>query len=686
MRLNNSRKSKQKSSTASAATPVRSDPASATSPAIAVKPANPGWIPLLCLVLIALNLYVYAPVRSYPFVNFDDASFVEGNSMVKHGLTGDGLRWAMTAETVSNWHPLTMMSHMLDVQLYGMNAGMHHTTNVVFHTANTLLLFLVLLFMTGKTGRSVVVAALFGVHPLHVESVAWIAERKDVLSTFFGLLTLLAYVAYVRKPGWRRYLPVVVALALGLMAKPMLVTLPVILLLLDFWPLDRKLPMKRLVLEKLPLFALSVASSVVTLVVQRRGGSVIQLIDIPFTGRLANALASSIAYVGKMFWPGDLAVFYPFRTDVSWMVSGAAALVLIATTAAVLRFARTRPYLAVGWFWYGITLLPVIGLVQVGVQAMADRYTYIPSVGVFVAVVWTVSELLDRMPNGKTMATVAAALVIGLFAVEARSQVHYWKDSETLWRHTLDVTTDNFMAQGNLAFTLQQDGRVDEALQHYREALRLNPRSPEAHNGLGAILGDRMQLDEAVSHLSTALQLRPNYPEAYYNLGTVLLRQGQVSEAESYLLKAIELKSDYADAHSNYGYLLSLKGRTDEAQAHYRSALDADRDHVGAHSNLGILLIRMGKTEEGFAHLSEVVRLKPSNAQSHNNLAAALVEMGKPEEALREYNEALRLNPDYTDAHNHLGSLLMKLGRRDEANVQFQEAQKRLGNAATPPQ
>jgi protein O-mannosyl-transferase len=555
------------------------------------------WV---CLALIAANLIVYASVWHHGFVNYDDDDYVTANPVVLRGLTWDGVAWAFTTEHAVNWHPLTWLSHMLDVQLYGADAGAHHLTNLLFHIANTLLLFGLLHRMTGAVGRSAFVAGLFAVHPLHVESVAWVAERKDVLSTLFWMLTLWAYVGYTRRSGVRRYCAVLLLFALGLMAKQMLVTLPFVLLLLDFWPLRRLRfdSAVRLVWEKLPLLALGIISSVVTFVVHRRGGAVIILSTIPLKLRIENALVSYVAYIGKMLWPARLAVLYPYAASLpGWWV--AAAFVFLTSVSVAVIWARSRhPYLAVGWFWYLGTLVPVIGLIQVGNQAMADRYTYIPLIGLFIMVAWGVPDLLALRPFPQLQGiglSAAAGLVILAYAIAARGQLEYWEDSTTLWTRALEVTSENNIAHNNLGAALADQGKSDEAIVQYSEALRIKPDYADAHNNLGVALDDQGKHDEAIAHYSEALHIRPYYADAHINLGVSLGEQGKIDEAIAQFNEALQIKPDSAKAHNNLGVALASEGKTDEAVEHFTQALRVKPDYADASKNLERALAGRGK-------------------------------------------------------------------------------------------
>ncbi len=558
---------------------------------------GPGATLLVGAGLIAATLVVYAQVAGFDFVNIDDQQYVENNRRVLAGPTRAGLAWALTTHAEANWHPLTWISLMLDARIGGPGPRLFHLTNLALHAANTLLLFGVLAVMTGSRLRSGFVAALFAIHPLHVESVAWISERKDVLSAFFGLLALSAYLRYVRRPGLARYLPVGLAFALGLMAKPMLVTLPLAMLLFDYWPLRRVGPGTAggwlPILEKLPLLGLSVVSGILTLQAQLRGDAVNTLAALPLDARVANAVVSYVTYLTKMLWPTELAVFYPHPRDTLplWQVS-LSALALAGVTALAWAGARRRPYLAVGWLWYLVTLLPVIGLLQVGAQAMADRYTYLPLVGPFIAIAWGVPDLLQAAASPaalrrRTLALSAVALVaILLLVARAHDQVGYWRDGATLFRHALRVTTDNARAHNGLGMALSRAGELERAVEHFREALRLDPAYPEAHDNLAAGLALQGKTAEAIEHFREALRLRPQDASCHANFGTVLMRRGDLDDAAAEFAEAIRLDPDHGSAHNNLGVLLARRGDVTAAIEHFEEALRIAPDDAGARANL----------------------------------------------------------------------------------------------------
>ena len=599
---------------------------------------------LVYLVLIFVTLVVFHQLPSHDFINLDDDILVYENPHVHGGLNKEGIAWAFTTFEAYNYHPLTWLSHMLDCQLFGLRPGMHHLTNLLFHLMNTALLFLVLRRMTGTLWRSGCVAALFALHRLHVESVAWIAERKDLLSAFFWLLTMWAYARYAERPGLNRYLPVLLFFSLGLLSKPMVVTLPFVLLLLDFWPLgrmqfhqagtdsrplDSKVSVFRLFWEKIPLFALAAISIVVTFAAQQQGGALKSLESFPLTTRIANALIAYVSYIGKMIWPHNLAVYYPYSESVPMWQAAGAALTLICLTVLLLWTARRRPYLAVGWLWYLGTLVPVIGLVQVGSQAMADRYTYLPLVGLFIALAWGVPSLFAGWQHRQSILATLATILLVSFTVCTWLQLRHWQNSITLFQHTLQVTTNNHFAHNNLGVALAHNGRLNEAISHYSEALRLKPEAFEVHNNLANALAAQGSMDEAIQHYLESLRLEPDYDKAHNNLGNVLAGTGKGEEAINHYSEAIRINPDYAGAHYNLANVLAAQGSVDEAIQHYLEALRILPDWAGAHNNLGVSLEKSGKLKEAIDHYHEALRIRPDYAKARNNLERAMRLMDK---------------------------------------------------------
>lgn len=603
---------------------------------------------LICLLLAGITLALYWPAMRCDFINFDDPQYVTANPSVQGGLSWEGVRWAFcNTEQAAYWAPLVWLSHMLACQFFGLNAWGHHLINVLLHAANTALVFLVFQRLTRATWPSLVLAALFGWHPLRVESVAWVTERKDVLSGFFGLLTLFFYACHVRKleAGSRKsrtnlpaassflrspfYWLSLLFFALGLMSKAILVTIPCVLLLLDYWPLQRLAGDQRqvagiwrLIREKIPFFALAVAASVVTFVVQKQGGAVVAVGSLPLGARVENALISYCCYLGKMFWPAHLAVFYPFRY---WPVEKAILAGVFLCGFSVLLFLKRgrHPFLLVGWLWFVGTLVPVIQLVQSGEQAMADRFTYVPSLGVLILVIWGASELAGRWRHHVIILSMAGSAAILLCLAVTRQQLGYWKDSETLFRHAIEVTENNYLAHKTLGDALFDQGQTDEAISQYQEAIRLRSNYADAHNNLGIAFAREHQIDEAIGQYRTAIQIRPNSAKACYNLGVALAAKGQIDEAIGQYQTAIRLRPNYVDAHNNLGIALARKHQMDEAISQFQEVLRLRPDYAEAHYNLGNALLLKGQTDEAISQYQAAIRLKPDYAGAQRNLDMA---------------------------------------------------------------
>lgn len=609
-------------------------------------------IVVLCALLLALTIGVFLQTRDHEFINFDDPLYVTNNPHVKGGLAGRNIVWAFTATAISNWHPLTWLSHMADVEIFGLNPRGHHLTNVIIHTLSTLLLFLLLVRMTGALWQSLFVAALFALHPLHVESVAWVAERKDMLSGFFWSLTLLFYAGYVKHRQVRFYLLTLLSFVLGLMTKPKLVTLPLVMLLLDYWPFGRfraekgsdristGTTLSPLVKEKIPFILLSGFSAVITLYAQNKGGAMKSLEAIPFVLRAENAIIAYAKYLGKTIWPYDMAIVYPFPSSVPlWQVLGSFLLIVL-ISAVTIRFRRRYAYLLVGWVWFLLTLVPVIGLVQVGGQAMADRYTYIPLTGLFILCAWGIPDLLRGWPYRKTTLSILAGVVIAVLTVLTWQQLGHWRNNISLYGHTLQVTTGNYLIHNNYGIALADQGRPEEAILEYRKALRAWPKAATAHVNLGATLANQGRFVEAIEHYNEALRLIP----------------------------------DYALAHANLGRALANLGRIDEAMSHYENAMRNDPNLPDVHLNLGILLLRKGEYDGALQHYAESLRLEPNSTKGPINMGAALAEEGRMDEAIRCFTDALRIDPKSVEAHFNLGMILARQNRIGEAVNHFSEA------------
>jgi tetratricopeptide (TPR) repeat protein len=680
------------------------------SPVPAMTPAFSGPALWVVLVLIAVNVIVYAPVRQHDFVNWDDHDYVSENPHVSAGLTWPGVKWAFTTGYAANWHPLTWLSHMLDVELFGVHAGSHLLTNLALHIANTLLLFAVLRRMTGAVGCSAFVAALFAVHPLHVESVAWVSERKDVLSTLFWMLTMWAYVGYARQPRIGRYGLVLAFFALGLLAKAMLVTLPCVLLLLDLWPLRRvalgaepaisvagsptqpSVSWWHLVREKLPLLALALVSSVVTFLVQRQSGAVAALTAFPLSQRLANALIAYVAYMGKAIWPVRLAAFYPYPVSRSGWLVASAVLGLMTVTFVAMRLARRHPYVLVGWLWYLGTLVPVIGLVQVGDQSMADRYTYVPLIGLFVVLAWGVPELIARRRYHYIVLSGMAVVIVMFCAARARTQVSYWSDSVALWEHAVQVTTANYRTYENLGSAFRDRGQFDEALLNYAESARRAPDYAVVYNSMGFVLTKQGRIADAIIQFTTAVRLRPDFADAQVNLGNALAAQGRLSEAVDHFSDAARTNPDLAGAQVGLGSTLLRQGRPADAIPHYNEAIRLEPDLAEAHNGVGAALAMEGHEDQAVANYAEALRLNPDLATAHVNLGLVLAHQGKNGEATDQFLRALDIEPQQASWHYNVAVLLTKQGKIDEAvqhlqtaltlNPNFEEARQALKNLA----
>jgi tetratricopeptide (TPR) repeat protein len=588
---------------------------------------------LIAAALGILTLVVYSQVINHQFLNYDDDLYIHSNPMVIQGLTLQGIGWAFTTFHAGNWHPLTWLSHMLDSQLFGLSAGKHLIVNTLIHVANTLLLFFFLKRVTRARWQSALVAALFALHPLHVESVAWAAERKDTLSTFFGLLTLLAYIRYTESISWKRYALVALALALGLMAKPMLVTWPFVLLLLDWWPLGRlewkpadgiqrlAKPLMPLIREKIPLFGLVAASMVITYLAQLRGGAVQGLVQLSLPMRVSNTLVSYAKYVFSTFWPVNLGVYYPFSpTDMPVWQPVVAFVFLVFITVVAVRQAPKRPYPIVGWLWFLGTLVPVIGLVQVGGQAMADRYHYIPSIGLFIALVFTAADFLSERQSSRPIRAAFAIMVLVILSTLTWKQIGVWRDSVTLFTHTLSVTKDNLPMEYNLAHALGRQGKSDEAIVHFNEALRISPNYYDALINMGITLASQGKAAEAMRCYEQALQANPNSAKAHAEIGLVLGRQEKYGEALPHFYKSLELAPNEPLVRMNLGWTLALLKKPQEAIEQLNEALRLNPNSAEAHNNIGLVLMSQRRLEESRSHFATALQLRPDFGLAQENL------------------------------------------------------------------
>jgi tetratricopeptide (TPR) repeat protein len=594
------------------------------------------------------TLLVYAPVFRFGFVNFDDPDYVTNNPHVRNGLTMDGIVWAVTSAEAANWFPATRLSHLLDVEIFDMRPGGHHFTNAFLHACATVFLFAFLLAATGAAWPSAFVAILFAVHPLHVESVAWIAERKDVLSAFFWFLALWSYVR-------RHYWLTLLAFCMGLMSKPMVVTLPFVLFLLDKWPLRQSL--RSALRVKIPLLVLSAASAVAAYLVQRSSGAVREVGQFPLGLRVENAVVSYAAYIVKMFWPARLAAFYPYPHHLPLWQIALSTLLLSGISIVVLRERRSRPYLAVGWLWYLGTLVPVIGLIQVGAQARADRYTYLPMVGLSIMLAWGLREVLKS--KGAISGAIAACLAC---AVLCEAQIQYWRNSETLFRHALDVTSSNYLAHHNLGVALADEGRFAEAIKQYQAALQIEPNAANVQTDYGNALAKSGRMPEAIAHYQQALRALPDSPITHNDLANALAANpGSMPQAIAEYQTALRLKPDYEEARNNLaqvqsnaaemqynmGVDLARSGKPEAAIPHFEEALRLKRDYVDAHNNLGVVLAGTGRVQEAISHFEAALKIDPNSAEAHVNLGIALSGVpGRVPEAIQHFKAALRIKPD----------------------------------------
>jgi Tfp pilus assembly protein PilF len=576
-------------------------------------------------LLTAAVLVVFWPVLGHDFVNFDDNRYVTHNPWVQRGLDAASFRWAWTTTSVANWHPLTWLSHMLDWKLFGPAPRGHHATSLVLHTANTVLCFLVFERMTGALWRSALVAALFGLHPLHVESVAWVSERKDVLSTLFWFLASIAYVGYVRRGGARRYVAALVLFVLGLLSKPVVALAPFTWLLLDIWPLGRFAEPKTrasVIVEKLPFVALGIAAMAWTLAAQREIGAVTSPASLPWTFRAGNAVLSYVTYLWKTIWPADLAVFYPYPRELSLAMIALGSAVMIALSVLAWRTARTHPHVATGWWWYVGTLVPMIGLVQVGSHGRADRFTYVPLVGIFVVIAWSLAAFARHGAWRRAVVAVGALAAIVSCATVARAQVETWRTSETLWRHAAAATSANFRAEAGLAEAARRRSDTDAAIAHYQEAVRLAPDAAEFHVNLGLLLVAGNRIEDATAAFQRAVDLRPSDAESHNNLGAMLARQGRLAEAMTHYRRALEISPAYALAQRNLGLALAAGGDLAGGIREVLAALERSPSEAQWHYEVGVMLANVGQTAGAVGHLQDALRLAPQHSGARDALAA----------------------------------------------------------------
>jgi tetratricopeptide (TPR) repeat protein len=639
-------------------------------------------------LLAAGTFLAFVPALNDGFINLDDPHYVVDNPHVSGGLSPENIRWAFVTYKPHYWHPLTWLSLQLDASLWWPNPLGFHLTNMLLHALNAALLFIALRSLTGAIVRSVIAAALFAVHPLRVESVVWVTERKDVLGTLFGLLALWAYAEFARRSSVRAYLALVAAFALSLMCKPMLVTLPCLLLVLDWWPLSRwqSVSWRRLLVEKLPLFALTAASAAFTFRGHLEKGPVVGLEHMPLAVRCGNAAVAYVTYLAKTVWPENLAIYYPhplhaYATN-SGRVAGqgiAAGLVLVALTAAAVWLRRRAPYLLAGWLWFLGTLVPVIGIVQVGQQAYADRFTYFPQIGILVAVAWGTAALAASQPR---LALAAAGAVVLTLALVTQSQLAYWRDPVTLWEHSMAVTGENPTALSNLADALAARNQYDAAIRQYRRAVDFEPEFAGTHDNLANALVKAGKFDEAVREYEEALRLDPNAEGVLLNLGLVEARRGNLSQAVKRFSEAIQARPDYAEAHSNLAIVYTKLGQRDAAGREYAAAVRADPRYAQGHYNFGVFLVRQGQLDEAVEQFEQAIRLDPGMFEAHFSLGQIAAARGDLAGAAEKYRDVLKLRPDSTEARSELGIALLRQGRMDDGLACLSEVVERNPQSA----
>jgi tetratricopeptide (TPR) repeat protein len=648
----------------------------------------------VCLFLVAMTWVVFGQTAHFEFFNYDDDVYVYENGKVASGLTLQGVTWLFTHAECHFYHPLTMISLMLDYQLHGLHPGGYHLTNVLIHTASAILLFLILRRMTGALWRSAFVAAVFAIHPLRAESVAWVSERKDVLATFFFMLTLGAYVRYARDPkSLGRYLMVAGLFVLGLLCKPTAVALPFALLLLDYWPLNRFTPPtptratappipqagyfgipKRLILEKIPLVVLAAVACVVTYFAE--GEAVTSVARVPIPMRLGNVLVSYVVYLRQMVWPAGLAAFYPYPVKgFPLWETGLAFLLLAGISGGVLAFWRKRPWLLAGWFWYLGMMAPVIGIVQLGGFAHADRNTYLPQIGLYVLLTWAAADLSANWRHRSLVQGACATAILVALIFCAHTQTAYWRDSQLLWTHTLSCTSGNTVAHNDLGIFLALKGEREAAIAQYRKALAINPGYAAAYCNLGNSLALKKEdLEEAIAEYRKALEITPDSVEAQKNLGLALVKNGEVDEAVAQYRKALETKPDSAEIQNNLGCALMQQGQMAKAIACFRKTLVIKPSFAEGHYNLGLALFNQHDLEGAIAQYRQALVIKPDYAEAHCSLGAALLSRGNMEEAVAQFRRALEIKPDYAEAQENLGNTLLRKGDLDGAMACFQKS------------
>jgi tetratricopeptide (TPR) repeat protein len=630
-------------------------------PWIAV-PSQNRAVALTCGLLALVTFAVYWRVRDNNFINFDDNIYITENGAVLGGLAWPDVKWAFTTGYTGYPHPLTWLTHQLDYQFYGNWAGGHHLTSVAIHVANAVLLLLFLWRTTGFVWRSAFVAAVFALHPLHVESVAWIAERKDVLCGLFFFLTLHAYVSYVKERSPLYYVLSLLCFVAGLLSKPMIVTLPLVLFLIDIWPLSRlelgvgkhnstrSSTVFALIGEKIPFLVLAIVWSVITLIVQKQGGGLAKIETVDAGTRIANAIVSYAIYIWKTFLPQNLALFYPYSRHPPWLTVAVALALLVLISVFCINRRRAFPFLIVGWFWFLGMLTPVIGVLQAGAQARADRYTYLPQTGLIFALTWAISDLAKSWPRQRALLTGTAAIVLSLLAWRTWDRIAIWRDSESVWKNAVAATTANYTAHVQLCDALLQKGRIDEAIREAETALQIHPNEAEGHSNLAIAFSRKGDMEKALAHLQRAVEIKPNRSKLHYNIATVLAEKGRLDEAISHYEQEIQIRPEFAEAHNNLGTALLRKGRLDDALDHFEKAIAANPRLAKAHYNAAIVLVAKGRPNEAIDLLQKALQLDPSDADARIQLGVAWSQAGRVDLAIGEWEKTLASEPDNLSA------------------------------------
>jgi tetratricopeptide (TPR) repeat protein len=625
-------------------------------------PSQKRAVALTCALLALVTFAVYWHVDHNDFINYDDNLYITENARVAGGLTWTDVKWAFTTGHTGYPHPLTWLTHQLDCQLYGNWAGGHHLTSLAIHVANAVLLLLFLWRTTRRVWASAFVAAVFALHPLHVESVAWIAERKDVLCGLFFFLTLHAYASYAKESSPRYYVMALLFFVAGLFSKAMIVTLPFVLFLIDIWPLGRlecatskgngtrSSTVLRLIGEKLPFLLLAIVWSVITLIVAKQAGALARIENVGASTRIANAVVSYAIYIWKTFWPQNLNLFYPYSRHLPWLtVVGSVALLVVISLICIKR-RSSSPFLLVGWFWFLGMLVPVIGVLQAGAQARADRFTYLPQIGLILALTWAVSDLSKSWPRRRTLLASTAAIALSLLVWRAWDQTAVWHDSESVWRNALAATTANYTAHVQLCDALLGKGRIEEAIAQAEMAVRIQPNGAEGHSNLAIALLKKGDTENALLHLQRALEIKPNRPKLHYNIATILAEKGQIDEAIVHYEQELEIQPQFAEAHNNVGTALLRKGRLDDALVHFEKALAVSPGSAKVHYNIAVVLVRKGQPLGAVDHLQKALQLDPSNADARVEIGVAWSQAGRMDLAISAWEKTLEAEPDNLNA------------------------------------